>query len=174
MGLIFLDLINAVRQGAMSVGDFSSAVENEWNFGTERATLSEHERASVQKLFDVVVYYSPYPEERARIPNYRDENDVILAAQTCREAFQSNAIIAAYDSLLNDVCVRLGFCGSVVHDEPLHIEQFLPQTGGLSADDFADALFKAEGLDPEGSEARRFRPSVRDAFVRHMGGGLLR
>ena len=86
MALIFLDLIDAIRQGAMSVGDFASAVENEWNFGIERATLSEHERTSLQRLFDVVVYYSPYPEERARIPNYRDENDVMLAAQVCREA----------------------------------------------------------------------------------------
>ncbi|MGH7028475.1 hypothetical protein, partial [Brevundimonas sp.] len=90
MDPIFLDLIDAVRQGTMSVSDFASAVENEWNFGTERAALSEHERASLQKLFDVVVYYSPYPEERARIPNYRDENDVMLAAQICREALQSS------------------------------------------------------------------------------------
>ena len=76
---------------------------------------------------------------------------------------------AAYDKLLTYVCVSLGFCGSVVDDQPLHVGQFLPETGTLTAEDFADALFKAEGLDPEGSTARRFRSNVRDAFVRHMG-----
>lgn len=77
---------------------------------------------------------------------------------------------AAYDKLLEDVCVRLGFCGSVVDDQPLHVDQFIPQTGSLTDEDFADALFKAEGWDPDSSEARKFRPSVRDAFVQHMGG----
>lgn len=77
---------------------------------------------------------------------------------------------AAYDKLLEDVCVRLGFCGSIVDGQPLHVDQFLPQTGTLTDEDFADAVFNAEGWDADGSEARRFRSSVRDAFVRHMGG----
>lgn len=77
---------------------------------------------------------------------------------------------AAYDKLLKDICVRLGFCGSVVDDQPLQVDQFLPQSGTLTDEQFADAIFKAEGWDPDSSEARRFRPSVRDAFVRHMGG----
>lgn len=76
---------------------------------------------------------------------------------------------ADYDKLLNHVCVELGFCGSVANDQPLHVDQFLPDTGTLTAEDFADALFKAEGLDPEGSTARKFRSEVRDAFVRHIG-----
>lgn len=76
---------------------------------------------------------------------------------------------AAYDKLLEDVCVRLGFCGSVVDGQSLHVDQFLPDSGVLTNDEFADALFKAEGWDPDGSEAGTFRPSVREAFVRHMG-----
>ncbi len=77
---------------------------------------------------------------------------------------------AAYDKLLKDICVRLGFCGSVLGGQPLHVDQFLSQSGTLTDEGFADAVFKAEGLDPDSVEARRFRPSVRDAFVRHMGG----
>lgn len=77
---------------------------------------------------------------------------------------------AAYDKLLKDVCVRLGFCGSVVGGQPMHVDQFLAQSGTLTADDFADAVFKAEGLDPDSLEAQRFRPSVLGAFIRHMGG----
>jgi len=77
---------------------------------------------------------------------------------------------AAYDKLLDEVCVRLGFCGSVVDGQPLHVDQFLPQSGVLTNEEFTDALFKAEGWDPDGSEAQTFRSSVREAFVRHMGG----
>lgn len=90
MSATLLSLIEAVQQGSMTVGDFSSAVEREWNFGDERATLSESHRAAVQHLVDVVVYYSPYPDERARIPNYRDEQDVLLAAQVCRQSLEDD------------------------------------------------------------------------------------
>ena len=75
----------------------------------------------------------------------------------------------AYDKLLEEVCVRLGFCGSVVDGQPRSVDQFLPESGILTSEAFADALFKAEGWDPDGPEARTFRSSVREAFVRHMG-----
>lgn len=76
---------------------------------------------------------------------------------------------AAYDKLLEEVCVRLGFCGAVVDGHSLHVDQFLPQAGVLTSEEFAAALFKAEGWDPDGSEGQTFRSSVREAFVRHMG-----
>jgi hypothetical protein len=75
----------------------------------------------------------------------------------------------ASDKLLEDVCVRLGFCGSVVDGQALHADQFLPQSGTLTAEHFADALFRAEGWDPDGADARTFCSSVRDAFIRHIG-----
>ena len=90
MSATFLSLIDAVQQGSMSVWDFSSSVEREWNFGDDRPTLSETHKAAIQHLFDVVVYYSSYPDERARIPNYRDEQDVLLAAQVCRRSLESD------------------------------------------------------------------------------------
>jgi len=55
MSATFLSLIEAVQQGSMTVGDFSSSVEYEWNFGDERATLSEAQKAAIQQMFDVVV-----------------------------------------------------------------------------------------------------------------------
>ena len=88
MSATFLSLIEAVQQGSMTVGDFTSSVEREWNFGDERATLSETHKSAVQHLFDVVVYYSPFPDERARFPIYSDEQDVLLAAQVCRRALE--------------------------------------------------------------------------------------
>lgn len=52
---------------------------------------------------------------------------------------------SAYDNLLEEVCVRLGFCGSIVDGQPVHVDQFLPEDGVLTNEAFADALFKAEG-----------------------------
>lgn len=75
----------------------------------------------------------------------------------------------AYSKLLNEVCVRLGFCGSVVDNQPLHVDYFIPKDGLVSADMFADALFRAENWNPEGLGAYEFRPAIRDAFERHMG-----
>ena len=75
----------------------------------------------------------------------------------------------AYDALLRDICIGLGFCGSVVEGKPLDAGMFLPQMGRVSADAFADAVFKAEGWEPDGPSARKHRRSVCDAFVRHMG-----
>ena len=76
----------------------------------------------------------------------------------------------AYDKLLNEVCVRLGFCGSVVDGQPLHVDQFLPKGGPVTAEGFATAVFRAEGWDPASAAAHQHRASVCEAFVRHLGG----
>ncbi len=57
---------------------------------------------------------------------------------------------AAYDKLLEEVCVRLGCCGSVVDGQPLPVDQFLPEDGVQANEAFADALFGTEGWDPGG------------------------
>lgn len=80
------------------------------------------------------------------------------------------AMSAAYDELLKEVCVRFGFCGSVVDGRPLHVADLLPTSGLVSADSFANAIFVAEGCDPNGPTAQQHRETIRDAFVRHMGG----
>ena len=75
----------------------------------------------------------------------------------------------AYDALLHEVCVRLGFCGSVVDGEPLHVDQFVPESGPVSADQFVNWVFRAEGMDPDGADALKHAHSLREAFVRRMG-----
>ena len=76
----------------------------------------------------------------------------------------------AYDALLKEICVRLGLCGSVVDGEPLYTGLFLPRVGPVSANAFADAVFKAEGWKPDDPSADKYRGSVCEAFVRYMGG----
>jgi hypothetical protein len=77
---------------------------------------------------------------------------------------------SAYDRLLEEVCVELGFCGAIVDAKPLHVDQFVPDQGSVSADEFVDWVFKAEGWNPSAREAQEYRLSLREAFIRHMGG----
>jgi hypothetical protein len=75
----------------------------------------------------------------------------------------------AYIALLNDVCVRLGFCGSIIDGEPSHVDFILPKQGRVSASLFAELVLRAEGLDLDGPSAHAFRRPIRDAFIQHMG-----
>jgi hypothetical protein len=77
--------------------------------------------------------------------------------------------MSAYDTLLHEVCVGLGFCGSVVNGQPLHVDAFIPTQGPVSADQFVEWVFRAEGMDPTGTDAAKHVDSLREAFVRHMG-----
>ena len=41
-----------------------------------------------------------------------------------------------FDGMLHEYCVILGFCGSVRDCKPLHVTDFIPETGQVSADEF--------------------------------------
>jgi hypothetical protein len=68
---------------------------------------------------------------------------------------------------MHEVCVGLGFCGSVINDEPRHVDDFIPASGPVTADQFVDWLFQAEGKNPTMFE--QHRRAIKAAFVRHMG-----
>lgn len=72
---------------------------------------------------------------------------------------------------MTEVCVDRGWCGSIVHGRPLHVTDFLPDSGVVTADQFACWLFAADGVDPDEDRAKwQFHlDGLRDAFIRHMG-----
>ena len=74
--------------------------------------------------------------------------------------------------LLNDICVRLGWCGGIVDGEPSHVDMFIPASGPVTAAQVAEWVIRAEGLDPV-LTPRRHRRYLKDAFVRHMGAGVV-
>lgn len=79
---------------------------------------------------------------------------------------------AGFDALMHDVCVGWGYCGGVVDGEPLHVTMFIPETGIVSADQFVDWVFRADGMDPA-AEPGRWQPhkdAIKAAFIKHMGG----
>ena len=71
--------------GQLSVGRFCVFYEQHWNFdwlGRESEPTTEQFR----RLLEVVVWYCPFPEERALIPNYTNEKQVLAVAQQVRAA----------------------------------------------------------------------------------------
>jgi hypothetical protein len=73
---------------------------------------------------------------------------------------------AGYDSLLHEVCVRLGYCGCIKDGKSLHVDDFIPKAGLVTADQFAEWVVLADNLTPAASPHLKH---IRDAFVRHMG-----
>ena len=78
----------------------------------------------------------------------------------------------SYNALMHEVCVERGWCGSVVDGVPLHVDEFIPEGGLVTAEQFVDWLFRAEGIAPD-AEPAKWRPhkeGLRNAFILHMGG----
>jgi|JI6StandDraft_1071083.scaffolds.fasta_scaffold350185_2 hypothetical protein len=80
-----------------------------------------------------------------------------------------------FESLMHDVCVGQGWCGGTVDGKPAHVDDFIPESGQVTAEQFVDWLFRAEGLDPlvNLETCQRHKDSLKDAFVRHMGADVV-
>ncbi|SFJ01403.1 hypothetical protein [Bradyrhizobium sp. cf659] len=74
----------------------------------------------------------------------------------------------AFDGMMHEFCANLGWCGGVEDRTPLHVSDFIPDTGPVSADQFASWLIMAEGLDPDLFSASE-RSQLKTVFVKHMG-----
>jgi len=68
------------------------------------------------------------------------------------------------------VCGEMGYCGSVIDDEPRHVGMYIPESGPVTADQFVEWVFLAEGLDPNGSS---HADQIRKAFIACMGGDVV-
>jgi hypothetical protein len=80
-----------------------------------------------------------------------------------------------YNALMHEICVGKGWCGGIVDEKPSHVDDLIPDTGPVSADQFVDWLFVAEGLDPlsEADKWQKHKDGLKDAFVRHMGADVI-
>lgn len=82
---------------------------------------------------------------------------------------------SGYDALMHDVCVGRGWCGGIVDGRPSHVDHFIPQSGPVTADQFVDWLFRADGMDPAANPQKwqKHKDALRAAFVRHMGSDVV-
>jgi hypothetical protein len=58
--------------------------------------------------------------------------------------------------LMHEFCVGLRWCGCIMDDKPLHVTDFISETGPVSADEFARWLIMADSLDPPPTGPTRF------------------
>jgi hypothetical protein len=81
----------------------------------------------------------------------------------------------AFDGMLHEYCARLGWCGCVKDGKTLHVTDFIPEAGPVSAEDFAKRIIMADGLDPDTPmpEMRRWLPQLTAVFIKHMGADVV-
>jgi hypothetical protein len=78
---IAIKLMEAVRVGDMSIEKFCSEFETLFNFNWP-ARDSEKNHIIFETLFDVVVYFTPFPEEKKTVyAGYRTEPEVLQAVR---------------------------------------------------------------------------------------------
>ncbi|TRD12499.1 hypothetical protein FGU71_11920 [Erythrobacter insulae] len=51
----------------------------------------------------------------------------------------------AYNKLQHELCVGMGFCGGLADGKPSHVDDFIPEGGVVTVDQFIQLLFQAEG-----------------------------
>jgi hypothetical protein len=81
-----LRLIESFLGGSLEVRDFCSRFETGFNFGVDYSKLSESDLKRFEWLFNEVVLFSEFPDDRAAYPGYRDETAIRSAAQATWDA----------------------------------------------------------------------------------------
>jgi hypothetical protein len=81
-------LLSDYLRGSIDTALFCDNFETAFNFDVDRHELTPREEAIFGQLFNQVVYYSPFPEERAQIPNYRSEGQILQAARDAEALLQ--------------------------------------------------------------------------------------
>ena len=81
----------------------------------------------------------------------------------------------SFSSLMHEVCVQRGWCGGIVDGKPTHVDDFIPASGTVSAAQFVNWLFLADGMDPDADPDKwqSHKDELRAAFVRHMGADVV-
>lgn len=81
----------------------------------------------------------------------------------------------SFNGMMHEFCVGLGWCGCVKDGKPLHVTDFIPETGPVSAEEFARWLIMADGLDPDqpNAEIEGWILQLKGVFVKHMGADVI-
>jgi hypothetical protein len=69
---------------------------------------------------------------------------------------------------MQEVCVELGYCGTIKEGKVSHVDFYVPSQGQVSADEFVEWVILAENLNPKTTPLSQ-KNAIKIAFVRHMG-----
>jgi hypothetical protein len=74
-------LIYEFRAGSLDTESFCARFENTYNLELDKGTLAPAEASTLAELFEQVIWYSPFGQERQQIPNYRSDEDITRAVE---------------------------------------------------------------------------------------------
>lgn len=74
-------LISSYLSDSINAEAFCGAFEQLYNMEIDKSELSSLEDTVFRALFDKIVWYSPFPDERKQIPNYIGDEEVRRAVQ---------------------------------------------------------------------------------------------
>jgi hypothetical protein len=77
-----LGLMAGYIDGTVEVEAFCADFEEVYNLHLDPATLSVVEGEAFERIFDRTVWFSPLPDERARIPGYLGPEDIRATVQS--------------------------------------------------------------------------------------------
>lgn len=75
-----IHLLELALAGSIDPGVFSSDFEELFNFRLDRTLFSTDELAALNRLFDVVVWYSPFADERRQYPHHYKDGAAVTEA----------------------------------------------------------------------------------------------
>jgi hypothetical protein len=76
---------------------------------------------------------------------------------------------SAYDKLLWDICLSGGWCGGLVDGKPTHVNDLLPASGTVTAQEFARLTVKADGWPASEPPKERHLRWLEAKFIEHLG-----
>jgi hypothetical protein len=75
------ELLEHLRRRTIDVEMFCTEFERIYNLELDKDTLTPSEAKVFSALFEHVIWYSPFEEERKQVPNYASEEDIKAAAE---------------------------------------------------------------------------------------------
>ncbi len=76
---------------------------------------------------------------------------------------------SCFEILMEFTCVQLGYCGSRINGKSHHVTDYIPKYGYVTADEFADWVFVAEGIDPKSDRVIDHKKRIVMKFKECMG-----
>ncbi len=71
--------------------------------------------------------------------------------------------------LLRELCVGMGWCGCMKDNRPLHVDDFIPRNGPVTAEQFAEWTILADGCNPSIEKWSKSKSKIAAAFREIMG-----
>lgn len=100
-------LLAEFRADDMDAGTFSTEFERTYNLELDKGRLSPSEAQAFGELFERVIRYSPFPEERATIPNYLGEKEIRSAAdEAARRIADFSAKARHAQEIIREILLR--------------------------------------------------------------------